>query len=1124
MAESRAVVVVPLKGPNYATWKVQCRMALMKEGLWGIVNGTEKAPPEEEADKYSKFVTKRDRALALVVLSVDPSLLYLLGDPQDPVEVWKKLSDHFQKKSWANKLELRRRLYSLRLNEGDPVQEHIRKMTEVFEELAVVGDPLKEEDQVIHLLASLPEAYDMLVTALEANVDVPQMDVVKERLLHEERKQKERDGDRDPSKALASYSRGVITCHKCGKPGHIKRYCPQLESEERRPRQFSRRKEGRHKAHNATQDDHGSGSEGDLLAVRQGCALQASGLMSNWIIDSGATCHMCGSKEAFTELHPITQPLEVTLGDGHRLNVVGEGTVSLNTRLSDGSIRKCRMRDVLYIPALTYNLLSVPKAAERGNMTKFSDKGCEILDANQKMIGRGIKCGSLYYLDCQARLEAHATLKGTRESLWHRRYGHLGVQSLQKLAREGLVKGLTYNPSKGVEFCETCVGGKHKTTPFQASESQRAVKPLDLVHSDVCGKLNTRSRGGAEYFLTFIDDCTRYIWVYLLKHKSEVVKCFQTWKARVENESGRKVNTLRSDNGGEYTSATFEELLAMDGIRHERTIPKTPQQNGVAERMNRTLMEMVRSMLLGSKLSQNFWGEALSTAVYLRNRSPTKVLAKMTPYEAWFKEKPQVGHLRVFGCEAYAHIPKDERRKLDPKAGKCIMLGYGAETKGYRLYCPSDNKVIFSRDVVFREGDFENEDRRMDLGDEERIELDVLPDESQVESESEETVVGSRPTTTTPDLTDSVIESSSPPRQPSPPAARRSMRPRNFPDYYGLSAKLVKVEPSTVEEAMNSREKDQWIGAMQKEMDSLQENNVWELTELPEGRQLVGSKWVFKTKTDADGKVERYKARLVAQGFSQKPGCDYDETFCPVVRLESVRTLVALSVQHGLQVHQVDVATAFLNGRLEEEVYMAQPEGFVSPGREHFVCRLKKSIYGLKQSARCWNTALDTHLKRLGFVQAGSDPCIYRSTGGELCLMGVYVDDIIVAAKTSGRVDKVKKGLAEKFDIKDLGKLHHFLGMKVIQDEPTGRVWIGQPSYANEILQKFGMEMAKPVATPVDTSAKLVAMTQDDESIDKALYKSAIGSLLYLAVATRPDIAFAVSNVAKFSAQPTRRQ
>ena len=340
MAESRTVVVVPLKGSNYVTWKVQCRMALMKEGLWGIVNGTETAPPEEEADKRAKFMTKRDRALALVVLSVDPALLYLLGDPEDPVAVWNKLSTQFQKKTWANKLHLRKKLYSLRLNEGDSVQEHIRMMTEVFEELAVIGDPLKEEDQVVYLLASLPESYDMLVTALEASVDVPRMDVVTERLLHAERKQKGREDDRSQSKAMtmANDSRRAVKCYHCGRAGHIRRNCPDLNNDENNPRLPSQKGGCHHRANKTSRD---SDSEKDLLVINH--ALQVSSSSKNWVIDSGATCHMCNSKKAFVELRSVNPKMQVSLGDGHRLDVAGEGVVSLKTKLPDGSFKKCKL-------------------------------------------------------------------------------------------------------------------------------------------------------------------------------------------------------------------------------------------------------------------------------------------------------------------------------------------------------------------------------------------------------------------------------------------------------------------------------------------------------------------------------------------------------------------------------------------------------------------------------------------------------------------------------------------------------------------------------------------------------------------------------------------------------------
>ena len=252
-----------------------------------------------------------------------------------------------------------------------------------------------------------------------------------------------------------------------------------------------------------------------------------------------------------------------------------------------------------------------------------------------------------------------------------------------------------------MKFCEACVDGKHHQCKFPTSGGSRSKEPLGLVHSDVCGKMSVKSLSGAEYFLTFIDDTACYVWVYILKRKDEVFARFLEWKALAEKLTGRKLKVLRTDNGGEYTSAEFEAYMKKGGVQHELTVTKTPEQKSAAERMNRTLVETTQSMLADSKLPQKFWAEALSTAGYLRNRSPTKSVEAMTPSEAWTGKKPNVNHLRIFGCAAYAHVAKDKQRKLDSKAKKCIFLGYGNETKGYRLYDPRRERVFYSRDVVF---------------------------------------------------------------------------------------------------------------------------------------------------------------------------------------------------------------------------------------------------------------------------------------------------------------------------------------------------------------------------------------------------------------------------------------
>ena len=563
------------------------------------------------------------------------------------------------------------------------------------------------------------------------------------------------------------------------------------------------------------------------------------------------------------------------------------------------------------------------------------------------------------------------------------------------------------------------------------------------------------SLGGAEYFVTFIDDKTHYVWIYALKNKHEVFQTFREWKSLVERSSGHKLKIFRTDNGGEFTSSEFESYLRKEGIKHEYTILKTPQQNGVSERMNRTLVEAVRSMLVDAKLPHRFWAEALSTAAYLINRSPTKTLGEKTPFEAWYGKKPCVKHLKVFGCTVYSHVAKDERKKLDPKAKKCIFLGYAAQRKGYRLYDTERSSVVFSRDVVFNESSTgiktEQEEKRLiqvEMFLEEEPELeensdqDRMPDEDETEHHPE----GETP------AVDQIPQ-------------RKSTREVRRPDYYGaqvyMATKLQK-DPESVEEALFSAEKKKWKAAMQKEMDSIYSNDVWDLVELPKDCQPVGSKWVFKQKTNADGSIDRYKARLVAQGFSQQCGRDYDETFSPVIRFESLRTLIALAVQKGLTLHQLDITAAFLNGELKEDVFMRQPEGFIDDGKEYLVCKLKHSLYGLKQSPRCWNHTLDTHLKSMGFVQSPSDPCIYTSSEGETCLVGVYVDDIVLAGQSLKRIEEVKKALSLRFDVKDLGELNYFLGVQVSQDHKNGKVWIGQSTFTESILRKYGSSSHEP--------------------------------------------------------------
>ena len=868
---------------------------------------------------------------------------------------------------------------------------------------------------------------------------------------------------------------------------------------------------------------------------------------------------MSNSKKLFSKLKMLEVPLDVHVGDGHPLKGIGKGSIKMAITNSSGVVNKIKLKNVLFVPELSYNLFSVASAVKSGKYVNFYQDECQVIDEDLKVLFTGNKKGNLFYLNLTSQTESIPEIEDkteevnivneemkSKEDVWHQRYGHLGVDNLKKLAVENLVEGFNFNVSTcGIRFCEDCVHGKIHRHKFPNKGGSRAAEKLDLVHSDVCGKIEVKSMSHKEYFLSFVDDKTRYSWTYTIKKKSEVYDTFMEWKAMVERECGRKLKKLRSDNGGEYTSNEFETKFKEEGMKHQLTVPKTPEQNGVAERLNRKLMEIVRSMLSQSGLPKCFWAEALSPATYLRNRSPTSAVIGMTPFEAWNGIKPNVSHLKTFGSICYSHIPKDERKKLDFKARKAIFVGYGTEIKGYRLFDPQLRKAYYSRDVVFNEGCFQKDDKlvyddKSSLVDENDSTNDVpLVINVQKEMTSDELAIPN----TWMNINDSKDEVQNNPELEKEIASdepiemelpqndidetvntlRRSSRPRKIPNAYGEWVNITRdsrnMEPKSFKEAMSDDNREGWMKAMSEEMKSLKKNCVWELVTLPAGRRAIGCKWVYKSKVNEDGLVDRLKARLVAQGYNQKHGIDYDETFSPVARFESIRTVIGIAAHFKLKLHQMDVKTAFLNGELKEQIYMRQPEGFTSENSS-LVCLLNRSIYGLKQSARCWNTELHALLKEMGFEQLNSDACIYIHKTDK-SIIAIYVDDIILACLKDSTMTCLKKRITEKFDVEDMGELHYFLGVKIEQNHENATIWIGQPSYIKDILNKFSMEDCKPINTPVDVSSKLVKCISNDKQCSKELYQSAVGSLLYVSTRTRPDIAYAIGNLAKYCSQPS---
>ena len=400
MADTRnAVVLLNNNGANFSTWKLQCRMVLMKHGVWKIVNGTEVAPDENNIAATNKFNDRRDKALSTIVLAVDTSLLYLLGsNPEDPIEVWNKLCDQFQAKTWANKLALRRKLYGLKLRENQSVQDHLKAMLEIFDSLAVIGCAVEEEDRVVHILTSLPESYNMLVTALEACPEVPKLEIVTERLLNEERKIKEKGSAMGGFTGDALFvGVGSKKCYYCGKTGHIKKFCNEWKKK-------NEIEESENKSPAVANFSH---HRGNFHADSDSDEVECIALISevkkndkNWIVDSAATKHLCNDKKSMTEFKKLKDPEQVKVGNGDLVEAKYEGCVKLRVKAGHKT-RLVKLQNVLYVPEMKYNLLSVSRSATLDKKVEFVKSGCRIVDdITGETIATASKRGQLYYLDC----------------------------------------------------------------------------------------------------------------------------------------------------------------------------------------------------------------------------------------------------------------------------------------------------------------------------------------------------------------------------------------------------------------------------------------------------------------------------------------------------------------------------------------------------------------------------------------------------------------------------------------------------------------------------------------------------------------------------------------------------
>ena len=551
----------------------------------------------------------------------------------------------------------------------------------------------------------------------------------------------------------------------------------------------------------------------------------------------------------------------------------------------------------------------------------------------------------------------------------------------------------------------------------------------------------------------------------------------------------------------------MRDFFKQQGTNYQHSCVYTPQQNGVVERKHRHILESARALRFQSHLRLHFWAECVSAAVHIINRLPTPILSHQTPFEKLYKKIPSYSHLRIFGCLAYAtnvHVP----HKFAPRATKCVFIGYPIGQKAYKLYDIESNRVFTSRDVIFHEDIFPYESISSSPPQTDSVVPIAVLDSSLIHQIHEESnpATPASPTASTPvfPATPTPASPRAPPRRsqrthvapaalsdyvcnqvsspeslpfsPSFPSKGTQYPIFNFisydcysPQHRSFIATITHdVEPTCYEQAASQ---SHWKIAMQSELAALEANNTWFLTPLPPGKQAIGCRWVYKIKRKSDGSLERYKARLVAKGYTQLEGIDYHDTFSPTAKMVTIRCLLALAAAQNWSLHQLDVHNAFLHGDLSEEIYMSLPLGFQRQG-ENLVCRLNKSLYGLKQASCQWFAKFSTSIQSAGFIQSKADYSLFTCKKGKsFTALLIYVDDILITGNDLNAINVLKQFLHNQFWIKDLGDLKYFLGMEISRSKKG--IFISQRKYALEILKDGGCLGAKPVNFPMEQNVKL---------------------------------------------------
>jgi hypothetical protein len=1197
MTDKSPKITVPIftgKKDDFHDWK---QMFMLAMEFWGI---TIPLVDETTSEAKNEYKEKNKKLFMYLTQSIDKRTRAQVegkADKFDGMTKWKAILEIYEPKNRIAIKNLRAEFDSITLAEDGDMTEYVTRIQGLATRIREAEDQIDtitDVDIMFQILDGLNKDYKSWAQNKYGMVKKMSLSELLEELndvyLSEQSKKKaakQEEGESSvlwvqKSKKFENKKRVEETkekqtefngnCHKCGKKGHKSKDCWS------KPRANHVREQTEEQTEEQTQEPKNFENYSVLATNETNTSEKAYKANEEkiykghyWIVDTGATQHMTNDISIFEDISPSSGAIK-TAGK-NKENIEGIGNASLRVKDKRNKIFEIKLKGALYVPTIGANLLSMTVLYSEGHKLDMKNN-LQILFNNNKVTTEIplLNANRLFLLEVYPNESAFFTSsnKANMET-WHQRLGHTNYDKIRKLKRS--VEGLEISnddTDKSTE-CEICITTKMTKKPFKPS-TRKTTRPLELVHTDVIGPLKTPTPQGSRYAISFIDDFSRITKIYLMKEKSETIEKFQYYLADMgtpttlnastlkeelkEEEKNTPMDTyenfstiraIRSDNGGEYTSKNFTELCLKHGIRREFTIPHTPEQNGVAERTWRTLLNMSRSLLKNANLEDKWWGNALAFAAYIKNRSHTKALPNnKTPFEMFFGRIPDLSNLRTFGCKAFTINDNPKRGKLDDRAMEGIFMGYSDKSKGYLIYLPSKDRMVISRNVKFLESQ-KTENKRNERNENNENNERTLPEPIPYIPNLSEDNKSQEIQIQVPVQSD--LSTNTEQQQEVQPNLRTSSRQTKSPTWtkdYDMTQNVYTMNIYDLEESVqqammvdsvvnggfteysNTTPKDyseakqskDWKRAMDEEYKALIENKTWTITSLPPERIPIGCKWIYKIKQNEDGSILKYKARLVAKGYTQKPGIDFNETYAPVVSATTIRTLLAIAAMNSYSINQMDVRTAFLHSDINEELYMEQPAGYEVEGEDGrpLVCKLNKSIYGLKQAGRNWNKLLDSWLHENGIESSKIDPCLYIKKNMDkhnFFALAIYVDDILIVSSNSKFLETFIEKISKRFKMINMGPAKWILGMHLKYNKSG--ITIDQSAYTKSVLERFNMTDCNGVKTPIvaETSPK------DEKPANKDEYMQLVGSLIYLSVISRPDISYAVGKAGRAMASPT---